>query len=199
MDDLRYEDATEAEYKLLDKVRSESFRELFDAKIKIIFDLRKKSSGGKIVLAKIYKTNELIRHLTQEGLDDLTNGTDYIIFIDKLFWNLVEEIDKIRTLRHELRHTDYCPEKKFPYQLKSHDIEDFEIEVDLNKDDIGWRKRVAELTFLAYQQREEQEKEEKKNAKKAAKEAMKKDGSNLHVIFNKEEEKGAGGESPKEE
>jgi len=183
MDDLRYEDAAEAEYKLLEKVRSESFRELFDAKIKILFDLRKKSSGGKIVLAKIYKTNELIRHLTLENLDHLTMGTDLIIFIDKLFWSLVEEIDKIRVLRHELRHVDYCPEKKFSYQLIGHDVEDFESEIRLNQDDIGWRKRVAELTLLAYQQREEQEKEEKKNAKKVAKESMKKDESNLHEVF----------------
>jgi hypothetical protein len=183
MDDLRYEDASSSEYALLDKVRSEFFRELFGAKIKIIFDLRKKSSGGKIVLAKVYKTNELIRHLTQEGLDELTKGTDLIIFIDKLFWSLVEEIDKIRVLRHELRHVAYCPEKKFPYQLIGHDVEDFEYEIRLNQDDIGWRKRVAELTSIAYQQQEEQEKEEKKNAKKVAKEAMKKSRSNLHEVF----------------
>lgn len=162
-EELRYEDAGEAEYKLLNEVRTSHFPDLVDANIKVIFDLRKKMSGGKIILGRIYKANELIKHITLD--ENLVKGVDFIIFLDRICWDNIPEVDKVRIIRHELRHTIVFPEKKFPFNLMSHDIEDFVSEVQLNQDDVGWRQRVATLTSTIYQQREEEEKEAKKLAK----------------------------------
>ncbi len=162
MDETRYNDATEVEYAVLTEVRNQWFSHLMEARIRILFDLRKKTGGGKIVLARIYKTNDLIKHLTLTEQE--AEGTDYIVFLDKVCWDAIPQPDRIRLMRHELRHV-IVTEKKNPFALVGHDIEDFVSEVQLNQDDVGWRQRVGDLTLTIYQQREEEEKEAKKLAK----------------------------------
>ena len=63
---LRYEEVTTDVTKLLHKVLVDHFGELKNAKIIALFDLKKRVSGGQIVLGHIMKTNHLIRHLTKE-------------------------------------------------------------------------------------------------------------------------------------
>lgn len=169
MKEIRYEDVTEKEYEILKMVREQYFQDFEEAQIKILFDTKKRALGGKIVLAKIYKANDLVRHLTLHEID--ISGVDYIIFLDKVCWTLIQDIDKIRILRHEMRHVEITSSETNPWGLKGHDIEDFESEVALNQDDIGWNRRVANLTELVYQQlkEKEKEKEDKKVAKAAAK------------------------------
>jgi predicted metallopeptidase len=162
MDETRYSDATEVEYAALNEVRNQWFPDLMGARIKILFDLKKKSSGKKIVLARIYKTNDLIKHLTLSEKE--VDGTDLIIFLDKACWDSVTPQDHIRIMRHELRHVELV-ESKNPFSIVGHDIEDFVSEVKLNQDDMGWRQRVVNLTAAIYEQREEAEKEAKKLAK----------------------------------
>jgi len=162
MDETRYAEVTEVEYAVLTEVRNQWFSYLSEARIRILFDLRKKLSSRKIVLARIYKTNDLIKHLTLTEQE--AEGTDFIIFLDKVCWDAIPQPDRIRVIRHELRHAEVI-DKKNPFIIIGHDIEDFESEVQLNQDDIGWRRRVATLTEIIYQQREEAEKEAKKQAK----------------------------------
>lgn len=163
MDETRYQDAGECEYAILTEVRNGWFANLAEARIRILFDLKKKISGKKLVIARIYKTNDLIKHLTLS--EEEVEGTDLIIFLDKVCWDAIQQLDKIRIIRHELRHVSYEAGKKNPYVLTGHDIEDFVSEVKLNQDDVGWRQRVIDLTCEIYRQKEEAEKEARKQVK----------------------------------
>jgi hypothetical protein len=158
---IRFEEADNAVKTVLAQVRSEYFPELRNAKIITLFDTKRRVSGGRIVLAKIMKANDLIRLLTQD--DDIgVEGVDYIITIDKVAWNAIESDDWHRIIRHELRHCEYDIEaEENPYDLICHDLEDFVSEVKLNQDDPDWRQRVANLTADIY----EQEKDDKKGKK----------------------------------
>ena len=155
---MRFEPATDEAKSLLKEVQAEHFPELLNANILLLFDTKKRVSGGKVVLGRIQKTNDLLRHLTiEEARDD--DGFDYIIYLDKVaFDNIVKE-DRIRLIRHELKHILYDPDNEVnPYKIQPHDIEDFIDEIKLNVDDPGWAQRVAELTASIYEQIRDQEK-----------------------------------------
>jgi hypothetical protein len=151
----RYENVTNDEKDLLREVRAEFFPELRNANIQLLFDLKKRASGGKIVLGRIMKSNDLIRHLTQ--CEEIEDGIDYIISLDKIAWDAIERPDRIRIIRHELRHCVADLEsEKAPYKLQDHDLTDFYAEVELNADDPKWRERVADLTQAIYEQKEDE-------------------------------------------
>ncbi|MHB8110753.1 MAG: putative metallopeptidase [Syntrophorhabdaceae bacterium] len=162
---LRYDEATDHVLDLLKEVRASEFPELVNAKIKVLFDLKKRKSGGLVVLARIMKTNDLMRHLTKDGID-MHNGYDYIVTLDKKCWENITDLDRIKILRHELRHTFFDIESEDnPYKLLNHSVSDFYEEVELNKNDPRWRERVATLTEDIYEQEKEArtEKKRKKN------------------------------------
>lgn len=152
--EIRYMDAGLSEIAILEKVRRAHFSELADAKMKILFDLKKKMSDGKIVLARIQKANDLIRHFTEEEVED---GVDFIIFLDKTAWDNIPEIDKERLTRHELQHVIFDSESENPYKLRDHEITDFYEEIQRNQDDPKWRERVADLTVAIYDQKKDAE------------------------------------------
>jgi hypothetical protein len=159
---LRYEEVTEGVLTSLAAVRAECFPELRNAKIKVLFDLKKRRTGGRIVLARILKTNDLIRHLTKDEAE-VMEGYDYIITFDKKCWVHSSDKDRLRILRHELRHTFFDIEsEKDPYKLLSHSITDFYEEVELNRDDPRWRERVGTLTEDIYEQEKEAKAEKRR-------------------------------------
>ncbi len=159
---LRYDEVNDHVMELLKEVRSKGFPELVNAKIKVLFDLKKRKSGGMVVLARIIKTNDLMRHLTRDGADQ-HSGYDYIITVDRKCWDNITDLDRIKILRHELRHTFFDIESEDnPYRLLDHSISDFHEEVDLNKNDPRWRERVATLTEDIYEQEKEARTEKKK-------------------------------------
>jgi len=164
---MRYEDVDSSVVKVLDEVRSTWFKELSQAKIKCVFDLKERKSKGRVVLASIRKTNDLLRHLTAEEAKD-EFGYDYIISIDKVVWEAIGPEDRVRLLRHEGRHAFYVEDEdaKDPYKIVDHNIQDFIEEVKLNQDDPGWAMRVATLAEDIYAQRKEQEQEAKKAGKR---------------------------------
>jgi len=148
----RYDDVTQEENDLLREIRAEYCPELRNANIKMLFDLKKRQYDGKIVLGRIQKANDLVKYFTQNEEDEA--GVDYIIFLDKICWDAIQRSDKIKLLRHELRHAFFdADSEKTPYKLLPHDIEDFAEEVHLNQDDVSWRLRVAELTAAIYDQK----------------------------------------------
>ena len=109
-----------------------------------------------IILARIVKTNDLTRHLTiDESGSDL--GYDYIVFFDKLLWNHTEDIDRNRLMRHELRHTDISVDDS-KFKIRSHTIEDFYSEVELNRDDPRWRQRLGDMLVARYEAKDPQQK-----------------------------------------
>jgi len=151
----RFEDVTQNENDLLREIRAEFFPELRNAKFLLLFDLKKRQTDGKIVLGRIQKSNDLVRHLTEN--EEIEDGIDYIITLDKVAFQSIQDVDKKRILRHEIRHAFFDAEsEKNPYKILPHDLEDFYAEVELNKDDVNWRQRVADLTSAIYEQREDQ-------------------------------------------
>jgi hypothetical protein len=163
---IRYEEVTNDVQRLFDQVQTTHFPELRNAKIILLFDLKKRSSGGRVVLGRIMKTNDLLRHLTKDEAVAI-EGVDYIITLDREGWNAIGDEDRIRVLRHELRHTYYDIESEDnPYKLVDHSITDFYEEVELNKDDPKWRERVATVVADIYEQQKEDRKHDKGKKRK---------------------------------
>ena len=161
---IRYDEATDDVRSLLDKVIADYFNELRNARIVALFDSKKRMSGGQLILSSIMKPNELLRHFTkaEAGSDD---GYDYVITLDKKGWDVLTDQDRVRLLRHELRHTFYDIEAEDnPYKLVDHSVSDFYEEIELNKEDPKWRQRVTTVVGDIYEQEKEEAKE--KRAKK---------------------------------
>lgn len=161
---LRYEEVTDEVLDMLRNVRATHFPELRNAKIKVLYDVKRRRSGGRITLGRIMKTNDLLRHLTIDQVDS-TEGFDYIVTLDKTCWEAVGDDDRIRIIRHELRHAYFdIDSEENPYKLVDHSILDFYEEVETNKDDPRWSERVSALTEAIYEQQKE-EKNEARNKK----------------------------------
>jgi hypothetical protein len=160
---LRYEDVSETVTDMFRRVKSQHFPELKNAKIKVLFDLKKRKSGGQLVIGRIVKANDLIRHLTKNG--NAEEGYDFIVTLDKKCWDHITDEDRVKILRHELRHTSYDLESEDnPYKLVDHSILDFYEEVEMNQGDPRWRERVAVLAEDIYEQEKEARLEKKKKA-----------------------------------
>lgn len=156
---IRYEDATNRVYKVLEFVVEGWFPELRGARILPIFDLKQSGSKGKITLASIRLASDLQKYLTTEGTKNAT-GYDYILIIDKIAWKRAAKSikdtiteNRIRIVRHELRHTVVSMSAKKPYGLRAHTIEDFYSEVKLNRRDPRWAETLAANVGLAYRAR----------------------------------------------
>jgi len=126
------------------------FSALAGAKIKTLFNLKKKLSLGRIILAEIRKTSEIQRYLTAETIE---YGYDFFIIIDKILWTRVitNRRDKIRLIRHELRHIDSNLGEFGKWGIRGHEIEDFHKEVESNKDKPRWAEELAILMSVMYE------------------------------------------------
>jgi len=149
----RFEDGDEDMVDLLREVTAEYFPEFRNVRVKCLFDMKKRMSGGKVVLGRIQKCNDLLKHLTAEEAQT-EEGFDCILYVDNKAWTNIGREDRIRILRHELRHLDF--NAKGDLVVVPHDLEDFVEEVALNQDDVAWSRRVATLTSDIYEQEKEQ-------------------------------------------
>jgi hypothetical protein len=153
---MKYEHVPEYILEMYEKIRSQYFPHLANAKILFLINKKKMISKGAISLAKIVKPNELVKFLSKNEAPEY--GYDYIILLDNKCISHCEDIDIKRVLRHELRHTFFDSDSLTnPYKLVDHDFSDFYDEVELNKDDPTWAKRVSQTVSLMY----DQEKDEK--------------------------------------
>ena len=144
----RFSDVTQDVKDMVRAVRAEHFPELRNAEILVLFDKKKRMSGGALVLGRIQKTNDLIKKLSDEVVDE---GYDYIMYLDKKMWESSADMDRERVIRHEFRHCFVDLDARgTPYKLIGHTIEDFYEEVELNDDDPRWRLRLGEITYAAY-------------------------------------------------
>ena len=148
---MRFKDCTDDVFEILKKMIKKHFPELAGCNICLIFDLKKRMKGGNIVLASIQKPNEMLRFFTIDDAAGAGEGYDYVIRIDKNAWENIEEIDKERLIRHELRHTSVDFDSDNPYKIRGHSITDFYSEVKLNEDDPRWAERVAAVTLSVYE------------------------------------------------
>ena len=158
---VRYDDVGDEVLDLLNEVKNEYFPELRSARIRVFFDNKKKMSKGNMVLASISKTNDLQKYLTIEESGS-ENGYDYFLYLDATIWNGgATKDDKVRIIRHELRHTAVDLEKDNPYGLRDHEISDFYDEIALNSEDAKWAERLVAVGESLY----EKQKEDKKGKK----------------------------------
>ena len=141
------------------KVLNSNFQELLEngIKIKCFFVTEMMKSKDKLVMAKISTANDRVKILTAEEINE---GYDYIIDVDKHAWEYADEDVRKKMLRHELRHVKIYPSKDGTIKcgLRGHDFEDFEIEIELNKDDPNWASKLALIVESQY----DMEKESKK-------------------------------------
>ena len=150
---LRYEEAPQAAYDLLKKVIAAdelNFGNLAGAKILLLMDLKKRATKGKITFASIKTSAELERFLSVDD-EAIPDGYDYIIRLDKMLWNHIEDVDRTRLLRHELRHADVHIESDTPFKTRGHTVEDFYSEIEYNRDDPKWDLRLATLLTALYE------------------------------------------------
>jgi len=153
----RFVEASAEATERMNAVRAEYFSQLTIATIKVLFDTKLRKRGDKIVLGRMMKANDLIRRLT----DDLAEeGCDYILFLDQIAYENIPPEDKTRLVRHELRHCKITGTPEKPrFKVIPHDLEDFTIEVELNKDCIGWASNAAQLALGIYEQVEDDRKD----------------------------------------
>lgn len=145
----KYEEAPDNLYEMYTKLRNQHFPDLANAKILLLVSNKKMASKGHIVLGKIVKPNDLARYLSQDVAPE--DGYDFIILFDHKLIQHCEASDIERVFRHELRHI-YFDSDTGKYHLIDHDFTDFYDEVELNKDDPTWVKRVAQIVLLIHLQ-----------------------------------------------
>lgn len=149
----RYEDITSEEVKvLIARVIDTHFSDLANVKIKFLFDTKKSTRNGRISLGKCQKPNELTKHFTVSEAKD-EEGYQYVITLDKLAYENMEDVDRVRLIRHELRHILVVRDDQaetVKYKIMPHNIDDFVEEVKLNDDDPEWARRIGKMVGLLY-------------------------------------------------
>jgi len=144
----RFEDVSKEVDDFVRTVRKDYFGELASANIKVLYDTKKRKSKKRIVVSRIQKANDLIKCLT---MDDINEEVDYILYIDKEVFASIDDSDKVRLIRRELRHCFVDMEaNNDPYSLQDFEISDFYDEIDLNKDDPRWFERVLTVAESIY-------------------------------------------------
>lgn len=151
---MKYEDVPDSIYEMYEALMAKYFPHLANAQVLFLINKKKMMQRGNIVLGKIVKPNDLVKYLSRKEAPE--DGYDYIILLDSKLIHHCEEIDIERVLRHELRHVFFDSESKTPYKLVDHDFSDFYDEVELNKDDPTWAKRVSQTVSLIYHQEKDE-------------------------------------------
>ena len=152
----RYYEADQSVYEIMDKIIYDRFPNLKPASIKILMDSKVKIDKlqGRMTFASVKLANEVERFLSKDGHN--IEGTDYLIFINDLVWELASEKDKNRLVSHELRHC--FMDEKGNYKIIRHDIEDFHAEIELNKDDPMWAQALSTIAMAKHEQLKAEEK-----------------------------------------
>jgi hypothetical protein len=151
---MKYEHVPEHIIEMYEKIRHQYFPHLTNAKILLLLNKKKMMRKGNIVLGKMMKPSELVKFLSKDEAPD--DGYDYIMLLDSKLINNCDDNDIVRVLRHELRHTFFDSDSINPHKLIDHDFSDFYDEVELNKDDPTWAKRISQTVSLMYDQEKDQ-------------------------------------------
>ncbi|CAN2040145.1 putative phage metallopeptidase domain-containing protein [Candidatus Magnetomoraceae bacterium gMMP-15] len=130
------------------------FSHLVQAKIKVLFDTRKRKSIGKYVLGKLQKTNDLLRHLTSVETGD-AEGYDYLLYLDERVFESIDRIDKIRLIRHLLQYADIDYEADIPYKIRKEEVVTWYDELEFNKEDPRWYERLETIAESLYNSEDE--------------------------------------------
>jgi hypothetical protein len=152
----RFTDVDTDTKKMINEIISKDFSHLTQAKIKMIFDQKKRKTGGRYQLGKMQKSNDLIRYLTsREAMDP--EGFDYLMFIDENVFEALDQSDKIRLVRHLLQYADIDFEAEKPYKIRKEEVITWYDELEFNKDDPKWFERLEVIAESIYNQDNEED------------------------------------------
>lgn len=145
---MKYIDADETLVNIFNEVLEEKFPSYNYLNFKLVFDLKKKMKGGKMVIAYIEVASPKIKYLSADKIAD--EGYDYILYVNNKAWEFATDKDRRRILTHELRHV-LVDETDKP-KLVGHEIEDFYAEIKANVDDPEWASNLATIVQDFYDQ-----------------------------------------------
>jgi hypothetical protein len=158
----RYLEADESLVTVFLDVMEKNFPIYQNLKFKLIFDTKMRKRQNKLIFATMELASEKIRFFSKD--DVAVEGYDYILTVDQKAWELANDVNRERLMRHELRHVFI--EESGKLKIMAHDVEDFREEIKLNADDPDWGFKLAILVNDVYEQEKEMAKMEKA-AKKA--------------------------------
>ena len=147
----RYEGCDESLVEMFINVLEERFTTYQNLKFKLIFDTKKRVKAGKTILAGIETVSDKLKFFSRDKV--AVEGYDYILIVDKKAWELSNIVDKKRLISNELRHIFI--DEKGSYKLVGYEIEDFYSEIELNKDDPEWARKLSTLVIDVYEQEKE--------------------------------------------
>ena len=144
----RFEDAPLQVVEFVEKVVEDEFPALQTALFKVMFDTKKRKSGGRYVFARIKKTNDELKAF---AVTEAGQPYDYVMFLDKLLWEGIEDADRKRLVFHELCHcvTDF-ESNADQYKIQDHEIQTFYAEIEFTSDDPRWVERVSLICESLY-------------------------------------------------
>jgi hypothetical protein len=155
---FRYEEADESLVEVFLNVVESFFPMYQNLKFKLMFDTKKRVKGGKVVLSSVELASEKVKFFSKDNI--AVEGYDYIVTVDKKAWEVSANTkDRERLIRHEMRHV-FIDEKGKP-KIVGHEIEDFYAEIEANKDNPEWARRLTILVEDIYEQERELTKEAK--------------------------------------
>lgn len=155
---MRYIDCDDDLVQVFLDVIEERFPSFINLNIKLLYDTKRRVSGGKIVMASICTTSAMAKFFSKDNT--ATEGYDFVLIVDRKAWELSSPEDKKRIISHELRHVFI--DEKGKAKLIGHEIEDFYAELELNQDDPEWRRNLAIQTMALYDQEKEMSKKKGK-------------------------------------
>jgi len=155
----RYYEADQAVYEMTETTIYDRFPNLRGASVKVLMDTKPKVDKltQRMTFASIKLANEVEKFLSKDGHN--LGGTDYIMFINDLVWELANAKDKGRIISHELCHTFI--DEKGNYKIIKHDIEDFHAEIRINEDDPMWAQSLGVIAMAKHDQMKEEAKANK--------------------------------------
>lgn len=121
-----------------------TFPELTGYSFGLLYREKIKKSKGGVVLAEVCRPGKLLSYFAK---NDAGKPFDFLIVVDEMVWVCASEKDRIRIMRHELRHIHISD--KGAIMLRGHDFQDFYVEVDLNADDPSWAQKLVEVPWPA--------------------------------------------------
>lgn len=156
---MRYEEADDSLINVFSSVLESRFPQYSYLNFKLVYDLKRRTKNGNLILANIELASPKIKFFSQDKKAE--EGYDYVLFIDKCAWELASDKDKHRLISHELRHV-FIDELGRP-KIVGHELEDFYAELELNKDDPEWVRKLSILVMDVYEQEKENSKNKKQN------------------------------------
>ena len=133
---------------LINKTIDENFDHLKGAKFSFVYDTKKRRSGGRFVIGKLAKANDIIKHISADDL--LPDGVDYIFIVDKQVFDVLSNEDKVRIVRHTLQYAEVDYDGKNPFKIRQAEIQTFYEEIEFNKNDPEWMERINDIASSIY-------------------------------------------------